>query len=38
MGPDKLLHRLEVGPNGAMVVAFSHSGHLLAVAAEVLDI
>jgi hypothetical protein len=26
VGPDKLLHRLEVGPNGAMVVSFSHSG------------
>ena len=33
--PDKLLHRLEVGPQGAMVVSFSHHGHILAVAAAV---
>jgi len=32
--PDRLVHRLEVGPEGAMVVAFSKSGHLLAVAAR----
>ncbi len=32
--PDRLLHRLEVGPEGAMVVAFSHIGHLLAVASK----
>ncbi len=32
--PDKLLCRLDVGPEGAMVVAFSHSGHLLAVASK----
>ena len=32
--PDRLVHRLEVGPEGAMVVAFSKSGHLLAVAAK----
>ena len=32
--PTKLLHRLDVGSEGAMVVAFSHSGHLLAVAAR----
>lgn len=31
--PDKLLRRLDVGKFGAMVVAFSRSGHLLAVAA-----
>lgn len=36
--PDKLLHRLEVGPEGAMVVAFSHSGHLLAVAAKTVQV
>ena len=29
--PDKLLHRFDSGPEGAMVVAYSHSGHLLAV-------
>jgi hypothetical protein len=28
--PDKFLNRLEVGPEGAMVVAFSYTGHLLA--------
>jgi hypothetical protein len=28
--PEKLLYRLDVGPEGAMVVAFSQSGHLLA--------
>jgi len=32
--PTRLLHRLDVGPDGAMVVAFSHCGHLLAVAAK----
>jgi WD40 repeat protein len=30
--PDSLVHRLNAGPGGAMVVSFSHSGHLLAVA------
>ena len=32
--PTRLLHRLDVGPDGAMAVAFSHCGHLLAVAAR----
>ena len=32
--PDRLLHRLEVGPEGAMVVSFSHIGHLLAVGSK----
>ena len=32
--PDRLLHTLDPGPEGAMVVSFSHSGHLLAVAAK----
>ncbi len=36
--PDKVLHRLKVGPEGAMVVQFSHSGHLLAVGAKCNDI
>jgi len=30
--PDRLLKRLEVGPGGALSSAFSHSGHLLALA------
>eukprot|EP00981_Chlorochromonas_danica_P009400 scaffold2646_cov184-Ochromonas_danica.AAC.3 len=29
--PDKFLRRLDVGPEGAMVIKFSHSGHLLAI-------
>mmetsp|Transcript_2505 Transcript_2505/g.3848 ORF Transcript_2505/g.3848 Transcript_2505/m.3848 type:complete len:1065 (+) Transcript_2505:68-3262(+) len=33
--PNKLLHRVDVGKDGAMVVSFSHKGHLLAVAAAV---
>jgi hypothetical protein len=28
--PDRFLRRLHVGPEGAMAVAFSNSGHLLA--------
>ncbi len=32
--PDRFLYRLDVGPDGAMVVAFSNSGHLLAVASR----
>lgn len=32
--PDKLLNRIDVGHNGAMVVSFSNSGHVLAVASE----
>ncbi len=28
--PDKFLSRIEVGLEGAMAAAFSHSGHLLA--------
>lgn len=32
--PNRLLFSLPVGPNGAMVVRFSHSGEYLAVAAE----
>lgn len=32
--PDRFLYRLEVGPDGAMVVAFSNTGHLLAVASR----
>eukprot|EP00595_Chromulina_sp_UTEXLB2642_P002119 CAMPEP_0196764846 /NCGR_PEP_ID=MMETSP1095-20130614/6999_1 /TAXON_ID=96789 ORGANISM="Chromulina nebulosa, Strain UTEXLB2642" /NCGR_SAMPLE_ID=MMETSP1095 /ASSEMBLY_ACC=CAM_ASM_000446 /LENGTH=405 /DNA_ID=CAMNT_0042121479 /DNA_START=232 /DNA_END=1446 /DNA_ORIENTATION=- len=32
--PDRLLHRLQAGPEGAMVVQFSHSGHILAVASK----
>eukprot|EP01035_Chromulina_nebulosa_P017824 gene17824-23435_t len=32
--PDRLLHRLQSGPEGAMVVQFSHSGHVLAVASK----
>ena len=28
--PDKLLYRVDVGNEGAMVVSFSHSGHILA--------
>ena len=31
--PNKLLKRVDVGKHGAMVVSFSRSGHLLAVAA-----
>eukprot|EP01031_Cornospumella_fuschlensis_P028670 gene28670-34614_t len=30
--PHKFLRRLDVGPDGAMVTAFSHCGHLLAIA------
>lgn len=32
--PDKLLQRIDVGPEGALVVSFSHSGHILAIAAK----
>lgn len=32
--PDKLLHRLVVGPEGAVAVKYSHTGNLLAVAAK----
>lgn len=32
--PDRFLYRLEVGADGAMTVAFSFSGHLLAIAAR----
>lgn len=32
--PDRFLYRLDTGPDGAMVVAFSNSGHLLAVASR----
>jgi WD40 repeat protein len=35
MIPNRLLNRLEVGPDGAMVVSFSHCGHLLAIAARI---
>lgn len=28
--PDKLLQRIDVGGDGALVVSFSHSGHILA--------
>jgi WD40 repeat protein len=35
--PDKLVSRLDVGAEGAMVVSFSHSGHILAVAAKTAD-
>ncbi len=28
--PDKLLQRIDVGSDGALVVSFSHSGHILA--------
>ena len=33
--PEKLLRRIDVGPEGAMVVQFSTSGHLLAVASKI---
>ncbi len=36
--PDKLLHRLEVGPDGAMTIQYSHSGHLLAIAAKTANV
>jgi WD40 repeat protein len=36
--PEKLLHRLDAGPEGAMVVAYSHSGHLLAVSGRTLTL
>jgi len=36
--PNRLLHRLHVGPEGAMVVAFSHCGSFLAVAAPSIPI
>jgi len=32
--PDKLLYRYDVGEEGAMVVCFSSSGHILAIAAK----
>lgn len=32
--PDKLLYRYDVGEEGAMVVSFSSSGHILAIAAR----
>jgi hypothetical protein len=32
--PDRLLYRLDVGPDGAMVVAYSNTGHLLAIASR----
>lgn len=32
--PDTLLHKLDVGPNGAMSLAFSHCGIFLAVSGE----
>ncbi len=32
--PDRVLFRLNVGPQGAMVVRFSNSGHVLAVACQ----
>eukprot|EP00605_Chrysophyceae_sp_TOSAG23-4_P000238 GSChrysophyteH1.ASY1.ANO1.275.1 assembled CDS len=32
--PDKLLHRIPVGPEGAMTIQYSHSGHLLAIGAK----
>ena len=32
--PDKLLQRVDTGPEGALVVSFSHSGHILAIAAK----
>jgi hypothetical protein len=32
--PDKLLQRIDVGTEGALVVSFSHSGHILAIAAK----
>lgn len=32
--PDKLLHRIVVGPEGAVAVKYSHAGNLLAVAAK----
>jgi len=32
--PDKVLHRIDVGPEGAMTIKYSHSGHLLAVGAK----
>lgn len=35
MIPNRLLNRLEVGPDGAMVVSFSNCGHLLAIAARI---
>ncbi|KAJ1420494.1 WD40-repeat-containing domain protein [Ochromonadaceae sp. CCMP2298] len=35
--PDKLVGRLDVGGEGAMVVSFSNSGHILAVAAKTTD-
>ena len=28
--PDKLLYRVDVGNEGALAIAFSHSGHVLA--------
>jgi len=32
--PDKLLYRVDVGNDGALAVSFSHSGHVLAIAAK----
>lgn len=32
--PDKLLYRYDVGDEGAMVVSFSNSGHILAIASK----
>lgn len=33
--PDRFLTRMEVGPEGAMVISFSHSGHLLAIVSRI---
>jgi len=32
--PDKMLHRLDVGPEGAMTIKYSTTGHLLAVGSK----